>query len=370
MVGKRDYALDNLRTLIIFLVVVLHASLCYMAYAPKWWYVLDPERSIVFTQVVLVIDVPIMLIMFFLAGYFAYPSLVHRGSGAFLKDKLRRIGIPWVFGVLVLAPPTAYMIYYSRHSPMSLLTFWQTDFWGPAFQQSVYWYLGILMALFLVTAALYAANPRFAAWKSRPERPTWRLFTLFLLVMSATSILVGQLGYGLDQWTHVYLFTFQPVRTPLYIGYFALGLYAGQRQWFQPNGYAPGGATWVGAAFLSGLIYLAARMAPPHDLDPTLVKGLTIILFNLFCFASLLGSVALCRRYLAGGGGLLQLQARNSYAVYYLHPLVLYPLAFILVPLQWPIFVKFVIATAVTYLLSLAVGAGILTRMPGLRRMF
>ena len=105
---SREHGLDNLRVFVIILVVVLHASLSYMAFAPQWWYVLDPKRSLFFTGLVLLIDVPIMLIMFFLAGYFAYPSLARRGAAAFLKDKAIRIGIPWVFGSMVLAPPTAW----------------------------------------------------------------------------------------------------------------------------------------------------------------------------------------------------------------------------------------------------------------------
>jgi glucan biosynthesis protein C len=55
---------------------------------------------------VLLLDVPIMPILFFLAGYFALRSLQKRGTWLFLKDKLVRIGMP-----------------------MSFLEFWRTDFW-------------------------------------------------------------------------------------------------------------------------------------------------------------------------------------------------------------------------------------------------
>jgi hypothetical protein len=226
----RHHALDNLRAFIIFLVVLLHASLSYMAYAPEWWYVLDPERSLVFTGLVLLIDVPIMLIMFFLAGYFTYQSLAKRGAGAFLRDKLVRIGIPWVFGSLVLAPPTAYMIFYSRKLPMSLGTFWATEFWGRSFQQSVYWYLGMLFCFFTLTAITFAWNRRFATWQSAVVQPAWFFFGLFVLAMTAASLAIG-LTHPLDQWSHIYVLVFQPARVPLYIGYFALGIFAFQRGW-------------------------------------------------------------------------------------------------------------------------------------------
>jgi glucans biosynthesis protein C len=78
---------------------------------------------------VLLLDVPIMPILFFLAGYFALRSLQKRGTWLFLKDKLVRIGIPWIFGALFLAPLITYMIYFSRGMPTSFLEFWRTDFW-------------------------------------------------------------------------------------------------------------------------------------------------------------------------------------------------------------------------------------------------
>ena len=85
--SERLYFLDNLRAVVIVLVIVLHAAITYMAFAPEWWYVLDPERSLFFTMVVLLVDVPIMLIMFFVAGYFALPSLAKRGRPLFLREK-------------------------------------------------------------------------------------------------------------------------------------------------------------------------------------------------------------------------------------------------------------------------------------------
>jgi hypothetical protein len=84
-----------------------------MAYAPTWWYVLDPNNSPIFTQLVLLLDVPIMPILFFLAGYFALRSLQKRGTWLFLEDKLVRISIPWIFGALFLAPLITYMIYWT-----------------------------------------------------------------------------------------------------------------------------------------------------------------------------------------------------------------------------------------------------------------
>lgn len=86
--------LDNLRAFVIVLVVILHGSMVYMVGAPEWWYVVDAQNSLLFTILVFLIDVPIMLIMFFIAGYFAMPSLLKRDPDQFLKDKFIRVGAP------------------------------------------------------------------------------------------------------------------------------------------------------------------------------------------------------------------------------------------------------------------------------------
>jgi hypothetical protein len=56
--------------------------------------------------------------------------------------------------------------------------------------------------------------------------------------------------------------------------------------------------------------------------------------------------------------------------VYYVHPLILYPLALVFVPLPLSIYLKATGITLLAYLASWGLSAGVLTRLPGLRRMF
>ncbi|HWQ10345.1 MAG TPA: hypothetical protein VN436_14595, partial [Holophaga sp.] len=90
----------------------------------------------------------------------------------------------------------------------------------------------------------------------------------------------------------------------------------------------------------------------------------------LFCFASLMASVAVFRAHAGRESGFWRSQARNSYGVYYLHPLVLYPLALLFVPFPVSIYLKATLITLLAYLASWGVSAAVLTRLPGLRRMF
>jgi glucan biosynthesis protein C len=369
--SNRIYFLDNLRAFVILLVVVLHGSMTYMAYAPTWWYVVDPNNSLFFTMLVLVIDVPIMLIMFFVAGYFAFPSLVKRGPGQFLKDKFIRIGAPWIGGTLLLAPPTAYMIYFSRNVPVGLFEFWSRDFWGAMYQQSVYWFLGILFLFFAVLSLIFAVSKSMQSLEQTVVPPSWKLFLIFGATMTASFLFMNQF-FPLDTWsTGSYIFVFQPLRAPLYLGYFGLGIYAYQRGWFTTNGYQPRLLLWAMLGVVSGLLYLGYRLTIPSPTQTTLIlKAGNAILFNTFCLSALMAGAAFFQRKVNAPGFFWRTQAANSYGIYYIHPLILYPLAYVFVGLSLPIFFKAPVVIILAILLSWTVSAVVLKRAPILRRVF
>ncbi len=368
--ATRLYFFDNLRVLVIFLVVVLHSIMCYMAYAPAWWYVVDKQHSMFLLMLVLLIDVPIMQAMFFISGYFALPSLLRRGPGTFLRDKFVRIGIPWIFGALVLAPPTTYMILFSRHVPMGFRTFWRTQFWGPLYQQSVYWYLGVLFALFALLALAYAVSADLRTVQRQNSAPSCWLFVGFLVIMAVPFILLNR-SFDMDTWSNNYLFVYQPLRVPLYIGYFVLGILAERRRWFTAEGYKPGGVLWGSLCVMSAGAYLYLRMAGVGAArSPALPLAAAGVLFNVYCLAALLAAVALFRRGVNGAGPTQTSLAASSYGIYYVHPLILFPLAYLLTGVSWPLAIKAVLLVGVTFILSWAVSALLLRRAPLLRRMF
>jgi glucans biosynthesis protein C len=368
----RIYFLDNLRAFVIVLVVVLHGSMVYMAYAPSWWYVLDTQNSLFFTILVLLIDVPIMLIMFFVAGYFAMPSLVKRGSGKFVKDKFIRVGAPWLVGSLFLAPPTAYMIYYTRQVPMSLLQFWASDFWTVAYQQSVYWFLGMLFFFFVILGLVYKVSGRSQAAKRQVSKPTWRLFISFWVITSLGMFLINQF-FSIDTWyTQAYILVFQPLRVPLYIGYFGLGIYAYLSGWFSAEGYQPRLPLWTGLWLISGLLYLGNRLlVMPTSPEPTpVIQMAHALLLNAFCLSSLMVGVALFQQKVSGSNSFWSSLSASSYGIYYVHPLILYPLAYFFVSVSMPLFVKAPLVILLGIFLSWAVSALVLTKVPILRRVF
>jgi len=364
----RLYFLDNLRAVVILLVVLLHASITYMAYAPEWWYVLDPDQGIGWTMLVLLVDVPNMQALFFVAGFLALPSLARRGTGGFVREKLIRLGVPWVFGVVVLAPLITYMIFVSRGIERPYLEFWFGDFWGTWFQQAVYWFLGALLVLFLLLAWAWAASERLRASTVRVTPPPARLFVGFVLLTAAGSALASP-AVGLDDWRPLgWFLVVQPARIAFYGGFFALGAYAERRGWLTGEGYRPEVGPWVAGALLTGVAYLAYRLAgyPASIIE----RSVASLLFAAFCLTGVMAGLAVFQHWGNRSGRTWRTLADNSFGIYYVHPLVLYPLAFLLVGVPVPSVLKVAVLVTVTIGASLAVTALVLRRVPGLRRIF
>jgi len=113
---------------------------------------------------------------------------------------------------------------------------------------------------------------------------------------------------------------------------------------------------------------VAYRMAGPDVTLPA--QAIESVLFSTFCLTALIAGVALFRRWIDGAGLAWRTLAANSFGIYYVHPLILYPLAYLLLGLPVPAAAKFSILVVATLVGSLAVSAVVLKHVPGLRRMF
>ena len=254
--------MDNLRYLMVVLVIVYHAVAAYAIVAPHWtvhdttMFAADIVREL--------FDVFMMPILFFVAGYFVLPSLEKKGIWEFLKDKIKRILVPWALAVFIVAPLALY------DQPVKpIQPFWKYWLWylgqfelrlrytqmpvGPT-TQMIYWFLSLLFAFFLVFALGYALVRKWRGTGIQPaahkvESGNSILITLvtFGLLMSAAYFVLLLLVPD-SSWLTLYMFMeFQVTRLVPYAGAFAFGIYAQSRGWFT-DGKPLGSLTLWGVA--------------------------------------------------------------------------------------------------------------------------
>jgi peptidoglycan/LPS O-acetylase OafA/YrhL len=100
---ERIHALDNLRALAMFLGIVLHAAVSFMAIKVPWA-ARDVSRHWTFDVMVGLIHGFRMQLFFFIAGFFARLLYERLGPEGFAKHRLKRVGLPFLVGLGMLVP--------------------------------------------------------------------------------------------------------------------------------------------------------------------------------------------------------------------------------------------------------------------------
>ena len=106
MKGRVAY-IDNLRMLTVTLLIVYHAAMAYNTWGEQNYIFFRESKPL--AAVVSFISPWFMPLMFLLAGASARFSIRKRGCGQFLKERALRLGIPLVFGLLVITPVLSYI---------------------------------------------------------------------------------------------------------------------------------------------------------------------------------------------------------------------------------------------------------------------
>ena len=358
--------LDNLKWVIIWLMVVFHAAMCYMAYAPEWWYVVDKAEPVFSaTAFVCWADIFIMPIMFFISGYFGIISIAKYDAGRFWRGKLKRIVFPWVFGAIFIAPLVTYIILASRQSPMRFWEFYTTLFWGVLYQQAQYWYLGALIALYIILFALCRLFPSMTR-QGEACGPSVGYVTAMVAI---TAVSVGIISSYMhpDTWrTFGYVLVLQPVRIPSYIIVFLAGAWAWRCHWFEPGGYIPSTVGWGTAFVFLGAVYLWQRFyLPYYGLGQGELVWINALFQAGFMWASVFFLLGLFKNSFDYSSKWLGELSATSYGVYYLHMPVLFSIAWGFLGVQLPVYLKYVVVSSLALAVCFLLSRYVLLRVPG-----
>ena len=102
----RLHALDAVRGFALLLGIVFHSTMSFLASPQQMWIIVDKSPSTTLTLVFYVAHIFRMATFFLIAGFFAHLLLHKRGERGFVRDRLRRIGLPlaagWPFMIVLL----------------------------------------------------------------------------------------------------------------------------------------------------------------------------------------------------------------------------------------------------------------------------
>lgn len=102
---ERYHAFDNLRGILLMLLIVLHSAVAYMVTPlDDVWPFKDDSAHIVFDIVVVSIHTFRLPLLFVMAGFFGGKLYCERGTHEFLRNRTQRIAVPLILFWVVLAP--------------------------------------------------------------------------------------------------------------------------------------------------------------------------------------------------------------------------------------------------------------------------
>jgi glucan biosynthesis protein C len=106
--GEHRSELDLMRAFVVLVgLVILHSAVVFLS--TDGWFVNDSHPNVgfaIFVTWALTWGMPLLMVV---SGMGARYALRHRSGGAFLRERLARLGVPFVVGMVALVPPMWYL---------------------------------------------------------------------------------------------------------------------------------------------------------------------------------------------------------------------------------------------------------------------
>lgn len=390
----RGLLADHLRSFITLLVVAHHAVLAYHAYGPKpaasfdaapmaWraFPVLDAAKWPGIDLLVTLNDTFFMMLMFFVGGLYLARSVARRGAAGFVRERLLRLGVPFLVSCLLLAPLAYLPAYLQLGGEPSLAAYARAYANLPVWPAGPAWFLWVLFAFGALGAIALRAFPRafdaLAHMAGRLGAKPSRFASVFALACVVVYVPAAQVVGGLS-WAEWGPFTVQTARIGQYALYFLVGIAVGahgiERGLLAPEGaLARRWKLWSNIAsipfvvFVALLIVLFSGLGAGKPPSETLIAAVNTAFAVSGVFTSLAVLAVFARFAGRWTGRAWASLDRNAFGIYLLHYAFVSWLQYDLLDAGLPGYAKGLLVIGGALALSWATSA-VLRRIPGVAR--
>jgi glucans biosynthesis protein C len=372
----RELWIDYLRSFIILTVVIHHATLAYTTFASfnseayifSTNPIVDVQRWIGFDILVYFNDIFFMSLMFLISGFFVVSNLRKKGPRLFINGRFRRLFIPFITGVTLIALLAYYPSYIYSHEDRNILKFIVDfvirEFWppGPA------WFLWVLYIFNVIIVWVY---PRINTSLEKlgvsilglANRPV--LLIIYWFLITWIQYVPMRLLFGPDAWTGLGPFDFQISRVFLYFGYFILGTIVGtiplekgvlsdkssfMRQW----------PLFLFLALFTFILLLAAEAPLKKLVQDSKISDFSSKL--IYCSIFVASCIFSCAAYLTTAKAIFirksqfwDMLTSNSFTIYLIHYIFIIWGQYILLSINTSALIKFIIVAPVALVLSILI---------------
>lgn len=261
--------LDNLKVVLIGLIIAMHAALGYVGLVNAWTYsgsreaTLDPVVEMVLLVALSPFGFFLIALLFLVAGLLTPGSHDRKGGRRFVHDRLLRLGVPFAVYVFLVQPLLVYAVAHPYGGASG--SFWQ-EYLGAEKQIDTgpLWFVGVL----LLYSLAYAGWRRMRGPERRPlPAPTVRTLVVSAVVVAPLSFAIrlvypygGEAGFtDLNLW-----------EWPACIAVFVLGIRAARHDWVHelPRDLVRLSRllTWAGVVAMTALLYVTGSRDVVDDM--------------------------------------------------------------------------------------------------------
>lgn len=381
---SRRYELDWLRTLVVLGLIPYHAAVVFTVGPGD--YVKDVRSSLAFDLAATAVAFWGMPLLFLVAGAATWFALGVRNPRHYLLERVGRLAVPFIVGVLVLVP---IQLYYAQRATtgasVSYLQFYWEFLvqWAHIAQHGVFglgfqywghlWFVLYLLAVsvFLLPVLLWMRKPKAEQYIGRLASFCRRPLGLFLLGMPLVVVeaaLQGPIGpRPFADYNNLYS---GPAGLVLYAVVFVIGYLLFSDQRFQAAlvrdrrlALAQGVALLALHQFV---LAVNSQQVVATPLGTLAVRSLRA--YITWCLLAAILGFAL--NYLTMNTSALRYLNEACFPVYVLHMPILTVLGFYIVRWDMPILAEFLLLTVATACVTFAVYEGVVRRFAPMRFLF
>lgn len=369
MIPRRMGYIDNIRSLMIIFVVMMHAAVTYSGLG--MWYYNEGGQLDFFTMVFFAffqthLQAFFMSLLFLIAGYFAAKSLERKGPAQFIKGRFIRLGIPTLFYILFIHVLNLKMIHpdldvvglYERGIKSLSIFSWT----GPM------WFAGALLVFSIlcgvvkwITGTLPAMNVKIS-WKS--------LFVLILITTSLAFLL--RLFFPIGSSVLNFQFGFFAA----YTVFFILGFVSFREPFFEAMDMQLSKRLLL-VSFIGGLplwLFILALVGQGEGIHlinggwrwPAMAYGFWE---SFFCITLSFGLLGLFRHKYDHQGRVRKFLSDNAFGAYVFHPPILIGISLIFKPAVFFPVLKFLLISSMAVPASFVIPA-LIRKIPFLKKIF
>jgi len=357
--------IDNLRIVLTGLVVLHHLAIQYGGSGITYYKEVGPmsDISTILMTLFLAINQSFFMGFFFMvSSYFTPGSFDRHGASPYVRDRLKRLGIPLLFYIIIISPLLHYVLTISRGFVGNFFEFIPVFIESlPGLDVGPLWFVAALLFFSLIYVLWRVAfQPKAIASKNESQSLGNMTILIFAIALGLVTFIVRiwfPVGW---EWM---LLHWQFSHFSQYIAMFIIGLVAYRRGWFEGLTESQGKIwRWVviGLIVLFPVIFVLGG-ALEGNTEPFMGgihwQSLVYSLWEqLMCVAMVVTLVTWFRKRFNNQNTIGSALSSGAYATYVFHMPVIVLLALALRSIQMDMALKFVWVAPIAVALSFLVG--------------